>query len=56
MRFEYTISYVLSKSLFTADTLSHSPQDYTFKDQNVSQLTEEEVATIHGNFPLLKIV
>ena len=36
MRFDYTISHVPVKSLFTADTLSRSPQDHTFKDQNVA--------------------
>ena len=53
MRFDYTISHVPGKSLFTADTLSRSPLDYTFKDQNVAQLTEE-VATITWQLPATK--
>ena len=54
MRFDYTIFHVPGKSLFTADTLSWSPQDHTFKDQNVAQLTEDEVATITWQLPATK--
>ena len=53
MRFDYTISHIPGKSLFTADTLSRSPQDHTFQVQNVAQLTEAEVATIMWQLPII---
>ena len=39
MQFDYTISHVPGKLLYTADTLSRSPQEYLGQDEYLAELT-----------------
>ena len=52
MQFDYTISHVPGKLLYTADTLSRSPQEYLGRDEYLAELTEEQMTTTTTNqFP-----
>ena len=52
MQFDYTISHVPGKLLYTADTLSRSPQEYLGQDEYLAELTEEQMTTTTTNeFP-----
>ena len=52
MQFDYTISHVPGKLLYTADTLSRSPQEYLARDEYLAELTEEQMTTTTTNqFP-----
>ena len=52
MRFDYTISHVPGKLLYTADTLSRAPQECLVQDAELANLTEEQMTTTTTNqFP-----
>ena len=51
-QFDYTISHVPGKLLYTADTLSHAPQECLVRDAELADLTEEQMTTTTTNqFP-----
>ena len=50
--FDYTISHIPGKLLYTADTLSHAPQECLVRDAELANLTEEQMTTTNTNqFP-----
>ena len=52
MQFDYTISHVPGKLLYTADTLSRSPQECLAQDKQLAELTEDQMTTTTTNqFP-----
>ena len=52
MRFDYTISHVPGKLLYTADTLSRALQECLNRDAELAELTEEQMITTTTNqFP-----
>ena len=52
MQFDYTISHVPGKLLYTADTLSRAPQECSNRDTELADLTEEQMTTTTTNqFP-----
>ena len=54
MQFDYTISHVPGKLLYTADTLSCSPQEYLAPDEQLAELTEDQMTTTTPNqFPTI---
>ena len=54
MRFDYTISHVPGKLLYTADTLSRSPQECSAEDLQLAELTEEQMSTTTSQLPANK--
>ena len=54
MQFEYTISHVPGKLLYTADTLSRSPQQFSESDQQLAELTESQMTSSTFQFPTTK--
>ena len=49
MRFDYTISHVPGKLLYTTDTLSRAPQECLVRDAELANLTEEQMTTTTTN-------
>ena len=54
MGFDNTISHVPGKLLYTADTLSRSPQEYSAEDLQLAELTEEQMSTTTSQLPANK--
>ena len=52
MQFDYTMSHIPRKLLYTADTLSPSPQECLAQDKQLAELTEDQMTTTTTNqFP-----
>ena len=54
MQFDYIISHVPGKLLYTADTLSRSPQQFSESDQQLAELTESQMTSTTFQFPTTK--
>ena len=54
MQFDYTISHVPGKLLYTADTLSCSPQPFSESDQQLAELTDSQMTSTTFQFPTTK--
>ena len=51
MRFNYTITHVAGKELYTADTLSRAPLNYTTDDDGQATRTEQLISTVSLQLP-----
>ena len=54
MRFDYTVSHVPGKSLYTADTLSRAPLPHSERDYNNAASVEEQVLQVISQLPASK--
>ena len=54
MRFDYTVSHVPGKSLYTADTLSRAPLPHSERDYNNAASIEEQVLQVISQLPASK--
>ena len=45
MQFDFTVSHVLGKLVYTADTLSRLPQECLAQGKQLAELTEDQMTT-----------